>query len=187
MENIKVADVMTRDPVVVKPETSLLECAKKMIKKRIGILLLADKKKLVGTLSEKDILWVLVKKSKADLSKIRAVDVSSRKIAVIKPTATIKEALEKMKKSKFRRLPVIQEGNLVGIVTIKDILTFHPEFYPELEEFAQIKEEENKLKRIKRAKESSSIKDGICEECGEWGLLYRINGMLVCESCKNSM
>ena len=70
--------------------------------------------------------------------------------------------------------------------TAKDILNFHPELYPELEEFAKVREEARKLKRIKKAKERSSV-EGICEECGETDFLYRIHGMLVCESCKNSI
>ena len=92
-----------------------------------------------------------------------------------------------MKKFKFDRLPVINENELVGIVTIKDILNFSPEIYPELEEFAKIREEAKKLKRIKKAKERAFIHEGICEECGAIDTLYRVHGMLICDSCKNSM
>lgn len=53
MKNILVADVMTRDPVIIKPDTNLLECAKKMVRKRVGSLLIVQNKKLVGFLSEK--------------------------------------------------------------------------------------------------------------------------------------
>ena len=113
MQNILVADVMTRDPIAVKPDTNLLECSRKMVKKRVGSLLVVENKKLVGFISEKDILWALVKKSKKDLSKIKAIDICQKKIITIKPSATIKEATDKMKKLKFERLPVINNGNLV--------------------------------------------------------------------------
>jgi len=184
MTNVLVANVMTREPVIIKPETDLLECAKKMVKKRVGSLLIVDKKRLVGFISEKDILWALIKKSKEDLSKIRAIDISPRKIATIKPTTTVQQAIEKMKKFKFERFPVIYNGKLVGIVTVKDILNFHPEFYPELEEFAKIREESEKLKRIKKAKKR---KTGICEECGKFEILQIIDGSLICENCKNKI
>ena len=49
------------------------------------------------------------------------------------------------------------------------------------------KEESNKLKRVKKAQDRKSIHEGICEECGAQDFLYRINGMLICESCRNSM
>ena len=185
MSNITVADIMTRELVVIKPETSLLDCAKTMVKKKIGNLLITKDKRLVGFISQEDILWALVKKSKTDLSSIKAIDISPRKIATVKPLTSIKETLHKMKKLKFERLPVIHEGKLVGMITIKDILNFHPEYYPELEEFSQIREETEKLKRLKKLKEGFT-KEGICEECGERNILSRFNGMLVCESCKNS-
>jgi CBS domain-containing protein len=186
MENILVADVMTREPVTAKPDDDLLKCAKKIVKKKVGSLLLVNKKKLVGFIDERDILWALVKKSKKDLSNIKAMDISPKKIITVRPLATVQEAINKMKKAKFERLPVINNNQLVGIITAKDILNFHPEFYPELEEFAKIREEVKKLKRIKKAKERSSV-EGVCEECGETDFLYRVHGMLVCESCKDSI
>ena len=186
MENILVADVMTREPVTAKPEDDLLKCAKKLVKKKVGSLLLVNKKKLIGFIDERDILWALVKKSKKDLSNIKAIDISPKKIITIRPSATVKEAINKMKKLKFERLPVINNNQLVGIITAKDILNFHPELYPELEEFAKIREEVKKLKRIKKAKERSPV-EGICEECGETDFLYRVHGMLICESCRNSI
>ena len=179
---ILVANIMTREPITIKPDTNLLECAKKMVRKRVGNLLLVEKKRLLGFISEKDILWALIKKSKDDLETIKAIDISARKIATIKPTATIKQAIEKMKKLKFERLPVIHNGELMGIVTAKDILNFHPELYPELEEFSKIREETEKLKRIKKTKKRRT---DLCEECGKQDLLSVVDGNLICENCKN--
>lgn len=184
MRKILVSDIMTRGPIAVRPETNVLECAKKMVKEKVGSLLIVDKKKLIGFISQKDILWAITKKPNGDLSKVKAVDISPKKIAIIKPECSIQDALEKMKKLKFERLPVIQEGQLVGMITIKDILSFHPEIYPEIEEFAKIREESEKLKRIKEAERRT---EGICEECGHEGILFKINGMLICENCKGAM
>ena len=186
MTNILVADLMTREPITIKPDTNLLECANKMVKKKVGSLLIVDGKKLVGFISRQDVLWALVKKSKEDLSSIKAIDISPKKIATIKPSSTIKDALDKMKKLKFDRLPVIQEGTLVGMVTVRDILNFSPEYYPELDEFAQIREETQKLKRVKKSK-SRIMSEGICSECGNHDILFRENGMLICPSCAESM
>ena len=184
MERILVSDIMTRDPVIIRPETNLLECAKKMVSKGVGCLLLVENKRLVGFIYEKDILWALIKKSKQDLHTIKAIDISPKKIATIKPSAPIKEVFDKMKRLKFERLPVIHEGELVGIITIKDILNFQPEIYPELDELAQIREETNKLRRIKKAKDR---KMGLCEGCGNYDVLTGEQGNLLCESCRDSL
>ncbi len=187
MDKILVADVMTRGPVTAKPDDNLLNCAKKIVRKKVGTLPIVYKKKLIGLINERDILWALVKKSKEDLSKIKAIDISAKKIISIRPSATVKETIKKMKKLKFERLPVINDNQLVGIITAKDILNFHPEFYPELEEFAKIRNEQEKLKRIKKAKERVFTYEGICEECGERDFLYKVHGMIICESCKGSI
>jgi predicted transcriptional regulator len=183
MSEILVADLMTRDPITVKPTESLLNCAKKIVRKRVGSLLITDRQKLVGFISQRDIMWAWIKKSKKDLSKIKAIEISPKKIATVKPDMAIREVISRMKKLKFERLPVVQDNKLVGIITAKDILSFHPEFYPEIEEFARIREEARKLKRIKQAQKEN---DGICEECGQRDFLTKFNGMMVCENCRNS-
>ena len=183
MKDILVSDIMTRDPIIIKSDATLLECARKMVRKRVGSLLIVHKKKLIGFISQKDILWALIKKSKEDLSKIKALDISPKKIAKIKPSRTLEEAINKMKKLKFERLPVIHEGELVGMITIRDILNFNPEIYPEMGEFSKIREETKKLKRVKS---KSAVQEGMCEGCGNHDILHRFNGMLVCESCRDS-
>lgn len=182
MINILVSDVMTRTPFSVPPETTLLECSKLMVKRKVGSLLIVQDKILLGIISQHDILWALVKKSIKDLSKIKAIDISPRKIATIRPTAHMEEALDKMKRLRFERLPVIHKKELVGLITIRDILNFHPEYYKELEEFAQIREETNKVERIQKARKTAE--EGICEECGNLDYLYRYNGMMVCSDCR---
>jgi len=185
MKNILVADIMTREPVTVSPNSNLFECAKKMVQKNVSSVIIVDKQKLLGFITQQDVLWAITKKEGIDLSKIRAMDISPKKIAIISPKNTIKEAISKMNSLKFERLPVIHENKLIGLISAKDILNFHPEFYPELEEFAKIKDESEKLNRIK--KNDVKVKEGICEECGNEGLLFRVNGMLICESCKESL
>ncbi len=186
MYKVLVSDVMTREPITISPNSSLLECAKRMIQKRIGSLLLVEKKKLIGLISTQDILWALVKKSQKDLANIKAKDISPKKIVTIRPDNSLSEAITKMKRSKFERLPVLDNNELVGLITIKDILSFHPEIYPELEEFSQIREESRKLKLIKKAKKKIDTypNEGMCEECGNYGKLERHKGMLMCASCK---
>lgn len=181
MEEIIVADIMTREPITISSKASLLECAKKMVGKRVGSLILVEGKELRGFISQSDILWAIIKKSKEDLGHIKAEDISPKKIATIKSDLTIKEAIQRMKKLKFNRLPVVQGKELVGMITIKDILSFNPEFYPELEEFKRIREESEKLKRL-GTKEVS--KEGLCQECGNHGMIYKIDGNWICDSCK---
>lgn len=187
MRKIAVSDMMTREPITIGPDTNLLECAKMMVKKNVGSLLIVEKRHLLGIISQYDILWAITKKSPNELQKIKAIDISPRKIATIRPDSTVNDAINKMKNLKFERLPVIKEKELVGLITIKDILNFNPQFYPEIEEFSKIREESRKLKMIEKANERGNFSsEGICDECGNYGVLLNSGGTFICESCKNS-
>lgn len=183
-KGIKVGDVMTRNFVSVSSETSLTDCAKEMMKKRVGSLILKDSNKLVGLLTEKDIIWALTKTGNKNFSKIKAGDVASRKIATIKPGAELNEAMSRMKKLKFRRLPVVSGGNVLGMLTLKDILRISPELMVDVDFSGKIKEESEKLKRMKNTR---WIKEGECEECGNFNILYKTDGRLMCEQCREEM
>lgn len=187
MKNIIVADVMTRELHTVSPDANLLECAKKMVRKRIGGLPIVEKRKLKGFISNQDVLWALIKKSKSDLSKVKAIDISPKKVITISPSAKVIDSIKKMREVKFYRLPVVQEGEIIGMITLKDVLSFYPEAYSELSELEFIKEEAEKLKRLENDnKNRIIIEDGICEECGNRDSLYRSNGSLACLSCIGS-
>lgn len=178
---------MTRQLTSIPPDTNLLECAKKMVKKKIGSLLLVENKLLKGIITTQDILWAIVKKSKEDLSKIKASDITPRKIIAIKPEASLDEAVQKIKKFKFHRLPVVKNGEVIGLITLRDILNFYPELNTQLKEVESIKEETDKIKRLEEARERVIVRDGICEECGSRDSLYRINGALICAYCTSSV
>ena len=88
--------------------------------------------------------------------------------------------MKRMKK--YKRLPVVQKGELVGLLSAKDILNFNPDFYPEFEEMSKIREESEKLKRLKKIGYKTS--QGYCEECGNYGVIYSSEGKSICGECR---
>jgi len=126
---VKVGDVMTRNFISVKPDDSLKKCSKLMVKKRIGSLVVISKNELTGLITEKDILWTITKKSIKDLEEIKAKDIAKRKVITIRPSADIYDALKKMKKSKYRWLPVTRKKEVIGLLTLKDILKIEPSLF----------------------------------------------------------
>jgi CBS domain-containing protein len=184
---IAVGDIMTRKPATVKPSADLHACAKEFVKQRVNSLLLTEGKKLVGILTARDILWTLTKKPKEELKNIKAIDVASKKVAVIKPSADIDQAVNKMKKVGFRRLPVISKGALVGIVTLRDILRIDPTIYREVSEITKIREESEKLRKIKAQEEENWDAEGICEECDSFAPLLKVESRLLCPDCRDEL
>ncbi len=181
---VKVGDIMTRNFVSVSPSTSLLDCAKKMVKKRVGSLILSEGNELRGILTEGDILWAMTKKSRKDLNKIKAEEIAPKKTITIKPSADVYQALQKMKKTKYRWLPVTVNKNIIGFLTLKDILRIEPSLFDIASGIMQIREEGDKLKR---KKSGELFSEGTCEECGNFNLLYKIDNRMICEDCRNDM
>ena len=181
---VKVGDVMTRDFVSAKPDIPVLQAIKLMVKKRVGSLILKEKDILKGILTERDIMWALSKKPGRNLGKVKAREICTKKTTTIKPSADIYDAIRLMKKVNYRRLPVIVKKRVIGLLTMKDILRIQPELFEIVKENYTIKEEAEKLKRIKSGE---SFKEGICEECGNFDILYNVDGELICESCREAM
>jgi signal-transduction protein with cAMP-binding, CBS, and nucleotidyltransferase domain len=185
---VKVGDIMTRNFVSVKPDTSLIECAKEMIKKHVGSLVVKEMQSLKGILTEKDVVWAVVKKQ--DLSKIKAKDIMTRRVVTINPSKDIYEAISRMSNTKIRVLPVVVKDKVIGVVTMKDILRLEPSLFDIVTRSIEIREENAKLNRRKAALSGETetwIKEGVCSECGAYGLLYNIDGKLLCESCKDEL
>lgn len=185
LHQIAVGDVMTRNIISVKPDMSLFKSAKEMVKQRVNSLLITEKRKLLGIITARDIIWTMTKKPGADLNKIKVKDIATKKIAVIKPSADIGQALHKMKQHSFRRLPVLLKGELVGIITLKDILRVDPDLYREVKGFNEIREESQKIKRLSTAEEWDA--EGLCDECDSFAPLLKMEGRLLCPDCRDEL
>lgn len=183
MRRIAVGDVMTRNFISVSPSANLLECAKQLVKERINGLLIVKDKKLVGIITSRDVLWAVTKSPKINLSEINVMKIATRKVAVIKPSADIAQALNKMKILNFKRLPVLSKGKLLGIITLKDILRVDPELYRQSSDLFDVKEEEDKLRNISK----SSALEGFCENCGAFSELLMVNDRALCPDCREEL
>jgi len=184
MRRISVGDVMTKHVISAKPSASLHECSKIMARERINSLLVTEGTRLIGILTARDILWAITKKPGLDLKNIKVINIATRKLAVIKPSADISQALRKMRSLNFRRLPVLSKGELIGIVTLKDILAIEPELYAEMHNLMDdIREEERKFKEAS----ASCPLEGLCENCGALSELLKVENTLLCTDCRDEM
>ena len=112
---VKVGDIMTRDFVSAKPDVSVLKAIKLMVKRRVGSLIIEEKGALKGILTEGDVMWALSKKPGKDLGKVKAVEICTKKITTIKPSADIYDAMRIMRRAKFRWLPVTVKKRVIGM------------------------------------------------------------------------
>lgn len=133
-----VESVMIARVVTVKPKEILNAALKKMVNRNIGSVVVVDGAKPVGMVTQRDILRNAAKGSKTLRKSVaRAM---SRPVVSVSPNTPLQEAMKTMLAHRIRRLPVVKEGRLVGIVTEKDLLrwvirvSYEPNIPPEIRE-----------------------------------------------------
>ncbi len=108
-----------------RPDTTLLEIANKLAQKKIGaIVLVGDNGEVVGIVSERDVIRKLGERGPDILSEPVSKSMTTNVISCQEST-TLDELMEVMTQGRFRHVPVIEDGALVGIVSIGDVVKNH--------------------------------------------------------------
>ena len=116
----QVRDAMTEDPRWIGASEPVVHAARVMGEQLIGSLPVTDNEMLVGMITDRDITTRVVAEA-ADPKQISVGDVYSRDLITVEPDQDLEEALGLMAQHQVRRLPVIENGSLVGIVAQADI------------------------------------------------------------------
>lgn len=143
--SMKLRDIMVEDVITVKARATVKTAAGLMNKHEIGCLIVADKGKAVGIVTERDILKRVIPKPEAP-EKIRVNEIMSKPLLVGKPEMEISEAARIMFKQKVKKLPVVEHGRLVGLVTLTDLVR-SPNIMRLLEEFP-VEEAPKKMRSV---------------------------------------
>jgi CBS domain-containing protein len=114
-----VSDIM-HSATIVEPEMSVSEAAKLMRKKEIGSVLVRIHSKKWGMVTERDILNKVVAEDIRP-TKISVKDIMTDLICTIDADAPLEDASETFNREKIRRLPVMDKGKIVGIITSRDV------------------------------------------------------------------
>jgi CBS domain-containing protein len=116
----KVAEVMTKDPVAVHLDVMLTEAAKLMRDHSIGDVLVTSNGHLCGVLTDRDIVVRAVAENR-DPCRTTVGDICSADIAALDPEATATDAVKIMRARAIRRVPVVDDGEPVGIISMGDL------------------------------------------------------------------
>jgi len=117
-----------RKLVTAPPETTVREASRLMAKKAVGAVLVVEEGKLIGILSERDVVFRVVARG-LDPASTPVAQVMTPEPKTIKPGNTFGHAMTLMHENGFRHLPVLDDGKVVGIVSARSALD------PDLEEF----------------------------------------------------
>jgi CBS domain-containing protein len=115
-----VRDAMTESPRSIGTSASVVEAARLMREQHIGSLPVTEDKRLVGMITDRDITTRVVAESAVPETTLVG-DVYSRDLISVEPNNDLEEALQLMVRHQVRRLPVVENGRLVGVVAQADI------------------------------------------------------------------
>jgi CBS domain-containing protein len=128
---VLVRDVMNKEVLKVSPETSIIEASRLMADNHIGSLVVARRKKIMGIITERDIL-VGVSEFGNDISGKSVADLMTNYVITIGKSSNISKAIELMRGNKIKKLVVVEGALLRGIITATDIIVAQPELVKEL-------------------------------------------------------
>jgi CBS domain-containing protein len=105
----------------VPPDAKLSEAIKTLGQRKIGAVLVMNQGRMEGILSERDIVRVLGERGAAALDE-PVSDAMTRKVVSCRQSDTVSAIMEMMTLGKFRHLPVVEDGKVVGLISIGDIV-----------------------------------------------------------------
>lgn len=149
---MNVKDVMNSQPVFCQADLPVSEASRMLKENKISGMPVLDGERLVGVISESDLLrllstgddegglmlpspfeifevpvrdlirWERIKRSMEEISTMKVSDVMTKSVRTVSPEDTVEEAASRMTRHRINRLPVVDNGRLVGIVTRGDII-----------------------------------------------------------------
>ncbi|MFW9810469.1 MAG: cyclic nucleotide-binding/CBS domain-containing protein [Candidatus Thorarchaeota archaeon] len=176
-----VRDIMSVNVVTMPPDATVYEVAALMTKMDIGSIIITEKDRPLGIITESDIVRRVITE-KRDAQTTAAREVMSSPIIHVEPGTALTEAMRVMAKSNIRRVAVLKNDSLAGIITSRDLLRWSPELIDILVESLRLRSEGEPIEE-----EDEDIPyGGECDSCGEYSTdLIEEDGEYLCESCRS--
>ena len=177
-----VKDIMSSPVVTSDEDATSNKVANIMNRNDLGCVIVTNKAgNHVGIITERDLVIRVLAKNLVP-NTIKAKEIMTSPLVTIQPEATISEAARRMSRLDIRRLGVVYKGNLVGIISSRDILGVMPELI-------EIIQEKTRIEGTAEAKENMEAEEkplsGYCDRCGVFSEnLKDVNGQNLCEDCR---
>ncbi len=173
--NMPVKEIMTREVCTALMDESLLNASRRMLEYGVGSVVVMENGHPVGIVTEKDLVEKVISRNKVP-SEVLLKDIMTSPLIVVNPHTSLREAAQLMLRKGIRRLPIVDNGKLVGIITDNDILSVSLDLI-----------ESNEIKNYKMLLREEIAEDlgfGKCEKCGKLSdFLEEIDGLRLCEDC----
>ncbi len=180
--DVLVKSVMSESPLIIKKDENIRTAANLMSEAKTGSLVVLDNDgELTGILTEMDIVDDIVSEG-LDPDNVLVKEIMSTPVHTIESSKPIQEAAKTMADLEIRRLPVVDGGKMVGIITENDILEISPTLIEITREYKRIRGSSKDQEYSESMKRETS---GYCESCGVYSeQLILENSRLLCPECE---
>lgn len=120
-----VREAMNPQVIVAKPEATVMESARIMSQYGVGSLVILENGKIIGIVTERDVIGKVVARGQ-DPRFVKLEDIMTKDVITVEADQTVEDACESMTENNIKKLPVIENEKLVGIITATDIVAIQP-------------------------------------------------------------
>jgi CBS domain-containing protein len=178
-----VREIMSVNVVTMPPDATVLEIAKSMTSINIGSIIIVKAERAIGIITETDIVTRVIAEQK-DPKTTKAEEVMSSPLVHITPDTALTEAMRVMTRTGIRRVAVLKNDSLAGIITSRDILRWSPELIDIMVESLRLKNEQGT--EVVEEEDELIAYGGVCDVCGEYSIdLALADGEYICEECRS--
>ncbi len=180
MDNIRtkvlVREVMNSPVLSGSLDETADQLAKKMTERKAGSIIIQNEGKPLGIVTQTDMVEKVLSNNKTP-SDIKAMDMASAPLLTIDAEKDVIEAARQMRKEKVKRLGVVHNDELIGIISITDLSAIAPDLIDIVSEKARVLRGE-----VLRGKGPLT---GFCDECSQWSdVLLDSEDRFICERCR---
>lgn len=145
--SLKVEDVMVEEVMTVEADVTVKKAVGIMNKHGIGCLIVVKQGNAVGIVTERDMLTRVLAESR-NPEKTKVKDIMSFPLITVNPEMDLEEAAKLMFKMKVKKLPVISNGKLVGLITLTDLARFQPQMIKLLKKMQAMEFVPKRMKKV---------------------------------------
>jgi len=145
--SLKVEDVMVKEVVTINIEKTAKDAADMMNRYEIGCLLVVKRGKAVGILTERDLLKRVISEAR-DSGSTKVKEIMSKPLIVVESNTDLEDAAKLMFKMKIKKLPIVKQGKLSGLVTLTDLARFQPQMIRILKQLSQREHPPKRMQKV---------------------------------------
>lgn len=182
---VSVAEVMNKSVIAMDIDSDMPAIAREMVSRDAGSVIITDNGMAMGIITERDLVKSIVMEDRRP-SEVKAVEILSTPLVTIEPETSIVEASETMLKANIKRLPVLKNGMVIGVISNTDILMVTPGLNTILKDLIDMNREALlSIPSIEEISDSEDFNTGVCESCNVFSYDLRyVDGKYLCGNCR---